>query len=282
MKKKIAIVYRPDTKASLKITNEVVEWLKKNKCDVYTAPSQELLRGTDPVEFKNLKSMDLIVSIGGDGTYLRSAHLIQGHKVPILGVNLGTLGFLTTTSQKDVFKNIKAALDKKMDLSPRALISVHVYEKDKKVFSTHGLNDVVIERGTNSQLINISLFCDKDHVSDIKADGLIVSSPTGSTAYNLAAGGPILHPQVKAFIVTAVSPHSLTARPFLFPDDQEIILKTHNPELVLVVDGRKVFTLSPKHTVKISRNKEDHFMVLEQSYDYFKLLKEKLKFGDRA
>lgn len=282
IKKHVAIVYRTDTKESLETTQQVVTWLKKNQCEVYTAPDQTLIKGTHKADKKDIKTMNLIVSIGGDGTYLRAAHTVEGYKVPILGINLGSLGFLTTTRRKEAFKNLEKALEQKMTLSPRSLISVKVFKKNKIVHQYLALNDVVIERGTNSQLINISLYFDDDHVSDIKADGLIIASPTGSTAYNLAAGGPILHPHVQAFTVTAVSPHSLTARPFIFPDNHELKLQSHISHVQLIIDGRKTLTLEPEHTVKIRRHSEDHLMAIDKDHDYFKLLKEKLKFGERA
>jgi NAD+ kinase len=157
------------------------------------------------------------------------------------------------------------------------------------------LNDIVIERGSLSQLINISIHSEKMLVSEIKADGLIIATPTGSTAYNLSAGGPILHPESRVFVVTPIAPHSLTSRPLIFPDDIQLSFRMVNklqadrPSIRsskdrahFVVDGVKVDDISQDDEILIRRHKVDHLMVRDPAQNFFHLLREKLKFGDRA
>lgn len=227
--------------------------------------------------------MSLVIVLGGDGTYLRAVRLLKGHSVPILGFNMGFLGFLTAHSVDDVFATVDETLKNNMVLHTRSRLHLTVKLKSGKKVSYNALNDVVIERGSFSQLISTTLYFDKSLVNHIKADGLIISSPTGSTAYNLAAGGPILHPEVHAIVVTPVAPHSLSTRPLIFPDNKKLTLQLDkNTSLAhLIVDGQKVLELSSEDEVTITRDSIDHYMIRKPNHNFFELLKEKLKFGDR-
>lgn len=227
--------------------------------------------------------MSLIIVLGGDGTYLRAVRLLHGHPVPILGFNMGSLGFLTAHPISDVFEVIDQTLKNNMVLESRGRLHTSVKLKSGRKLSFDALNDIVIERGSYSQLISTAVYFDKNYVNDIKADGIIISTPTGSTAYNLAAGGPILHPEMKALVVTAVAPHSLSSRPLIFPDHHKLTLKvdTQTVGAHLIIDGQKVLELSSEDEVTICRCEKDHLMVRKPDHNFFSLLKEKLKFGDR-
>lgn len=293
--KKVALVYRPDTTAALTLSKALTAWLKERKYQVYTAPEQKIIQGTSLLKDKKaLGQMSLVVVLGGDGTYLRAVRLLEGKTVPILGVNLGSLGFLTPFRADELFTAVEQTLDNKMELRPRSMMRVKLLRNGKLKHELLALNDVVIERGSLSQLINIDIGCEKHSIADVKADGLIISSPTGSTAYNLSAGGPILHPETKAIVVTSIAPHSLTSRPFIFPDDVELrfklIGKKHSAsqkpskkgQAHFVVDGVTIDQMTDADQVIVSRSELDHLMVKEPGHNYFQLLREKLKFGDRA
>jgi NAD+ kinase len=282
--KKIAIVYRLHSPEAVKMAKKLGEKLKARRFKVFTAPEQKLIPGTLPLVSSNeLKEMSLVIVLGGDGTYLRAVRLLKGHTVPILGFNMGFLGFLTAHSIDEVFATVDATLKNQMVLHTRSRLHVTVKLKSGKRVIYNALNDVVIERGSFSQLISTSVFYDKSLVNDIKADGIIISSPTGSTAYNLAAGGPILHPEVKAIVVTPVAPHSLTTRPLIFPDDKKLTLKLDTTTSLahLILDGQKVLELSSEDEVTVTRDQVDHFMIRKPHHNFFELLKDKLKFGDR-
>lgn len=282
--KKIAIVYRLHSTDAVKMAKKLAEKLKKRRYKIYTAPEQKEIAGTELLVSSNdLKEMSLVIVLGGDGTYLRAVRLLKGHSVPILGFNMGFLGFLTAHSVEDVFATVDATLKNNMVLHTRSRLQLTVKLKSGKKVSYNALNDVVIERGSFSQLISTALYFDKSLVNHIKADGLIISSPTGSTAYNLAAGGPILHPEVHAIVVTPVAPHSLSTRPLIFPDNKKLTLQLDkNTSLAhLIVDGQKVLELSSEDEVTITRDAMDHFMIRKPHHNFFELLKEKLKFGDR-
>jgi NAD+ kinase len=281
-KKSIAIVYRMHTNAAVKLAHSLSQWLEKRGHKVYTAPEQTLIRGTVLATKLNLSKVNLVIALGGDGTYLRAVRLLGGEKIPILGVNLGSLGFLTPTRAEELYKAVEQTLQNKMDLNPRSMIEVDYRIKGKSK-QLAALNDVVVERGSLSQLINVGIHYNRLLVSEVKADGIIVSSPTGSTAYNLSAGGPILHPEVQAFVITPIAPHSLTSRPLITPDAGKIRLKLVGKlqKAHLVVDGQKVAEIQTGDEVTIKRAKGNHLMVNDPEHSYFHLLREKLKFGDR-
>ncbi|GIL18468.1 MAG: NAD kinase [Oligoflexia bacterium] len=280
----IAIVYRVGTPQAVTLAKNLVSWLKEKGCQVFTAPEQKKLPGTRVCTSAELGKVSLTVVLGGDGTYLRAIRLHAGRSIPIIGVNLGSLGFLTSIRAEDAYRAIDAALANKMKLSPRALISVQLYRKGKKKVDLLSLNDVVIERGSLSQLINIAIYRDKKFISEVKADGIIIASPTGSTAYNLAAGGPILHPAVRALVVTPIAPHSLTNRPIIMPDEGKLSFKLVGTlhKAHFVVDGQKIADITNEDEIVLHRCPNDHIMVNEPDYSYFRLLREKLRFGERA
>lgn len=282
--KKVAIVYRIHSPAAVKMSKKLAEKLKQRRFQVFTAPEQKQISNTELLVSSNdLKKMSLVIVLGGDGTYLRAARLLKGSPIPILGFNMGFLGFLTAHSIDEVFATVEQTLKNNMVVHSRSRLHTVVKTKSGQRIQFDALNDIVIERGSYSQLISTALYFDKAFVNNIKADGLIISSPTGSTAYNLAAGGPILHPEVNAFVVTPVAPHSLTTRPLIFPDNRNLTLRLDMQTSVahLIVDGQKVLELSHDDEVTISRSRLDHLMIRKPNHNFFELLKEKLKFGDR-
>lgn len=286
--KKIALVYRPDTTPALTLAKTLTSWLKERDYEVYTAPEQKKIAGTTLMNRRSeLSKMAMLVVLGGDGTYLRAVRLLEGKPIPILGVNLGSLGFLTQTRAEELFTAVEQSLENKMELRPRAMIDVTIFHKGKKKSELRALNDVVIERGSFSQLINIAIHAERKLVSEVKADGLIISSPTGSTAYNLSVGGPILHPQSPVVVVTPIAPHSLTSRPLIFPDTIRLSFKLigkaqTKQKAHFVLDGFKLLEITPEHEIVMTRSENDHLMVLDPKRNFFHLLREKLKFGDRA
>lgn len=282
--KKVAIVYRIHSLSAVQMSVKLSKRLQKQGYSVFTAPEQKAIKNTELLLSSNeLKEMSLIIVLGGDGTYLRAVRLLKGHPVPILGFNMGFLGFLTAHPISEVISIVEQTLKNNMVVHNRSRLHAQVQIKSGKRVFFDALNDIVIERGSFSQLISTSVFFDKSIVNNIKADGLIISSPTGSTAYNLAAGGPILHPEVNAVVVTPVAPHSLTTRPLIFPDNKKLMLRLDHQTSIahLIIDGQKVLELSQEDEVTITRSATDHLMIRKPHHNFFELLKEKLKFGDR-
>jgi NAD+ kinase len=289
-KKKIAIVYRLDRGPAVNLALTITQWLNERHYAVFTAPEQKKLKGTRLATSRDMKTVSLVLVMGGDGTYLRAIRILKGLPIPILGINLGSLGFLTPIRVDEALTAVEFALQGRMSLEPRSMIAMEILRKGATKTTKNpapdflALNDIVIERGNLSQLINIGIYHERMLLSEVKADGLIIASPTGSTAYNLAAGGPILHPQVRAFVVTPIAPHSLTSRPLIVPDKGPLSFRLVGKlqKARLVVDGQKVAELGNDDEVVLRRSPLDHFMLTDRDHDYFRLLREKLKFGDRA
>lgn len=280
--KNIAIVYRPESQSAHKNANELAAWLKKRDLSVYSHPDQEI-EGVKKIKRSNTEIIDLVIVLGGDGTYLQAVRLFHGHRTPILGINMGSLGFLTVTRKEELYSAVTMALENKMESRQRAMIDVKVSRDGKIISQDHALNDLVIERGSLSHLINIAIYSENYLVGEVKADGMVISTPTGSTAYNLSAGGPILHPYVNSIVVTPVCPHSLTHRPIIFPDNQILTFRVLNKKqkAFLVVDGQPGGELRPGDEVMVTRADCDHIVLRKPSQNYFDLLREKLKFGER-
>lgn len=276
--KQAAIVYRKNTAAAHKAAQDVCDWLEENKIKAYSHPEQTL-RGAK--RFRSAQNLDLVIVLGGDGTYLEAVRMLGSKRVPVVGFNLGGLGFLTVTRATEIISMLEQAVRGKLELRKRAMIRIEARSNGKSKGVYSALNDLVIERGARSRLISITITIDKLPIHAVKADGLIVATPTGSTAYNLAAGGPILHPEVEAVVVTPVCPHSLTSRPFIFPDKGGIQFTTED-QAVMTVDGVKVATLGKHDEIWVTRDAHDHLFLRRPGYNYFNLLKEKLKFGERA
>jgi NAD+ kinase len=279
--KNILIVYRPSAPEALKLAQKTATFLKGKKLNCFSHPKQEIPKV--PKLQKKSPHIDLALALGGDGTYLEAVHILQKEQIPILGVNLGSLGFLSNVRKDDFFKVLELALNGKLEARKRAMLRVRVLRRGKELGQHTCLNDVVLERGSVSQLINLSIHSEKHLVNEVKADGLVIASPTGSTAYNLSAGGPILHPHVSAIVVTPICPHSLTHRPIIFPDDQELKFKLLNEKhkAYVTIDGRPREELNPGDEVLVKRDKNDHIVLRLPSSNYFDLLRAKLKLGDR-
>lgn len=284
-KKKVSragIVYRHGTASAQLMARELAKWFQQRGIQVFSHPKQKIDTRVKPIN--DVSKLDLVVVLGGDGTYLEAVRMLNGERVPLLGVNMGSLGFLTVTRSQELYPLVQLALSGQLELKSRSMLNIQVRSGGKLKEEFHALNDLVIERGPMSRLIHIAMTVDKLPIAALKADGLIVATPTGSTAYNLAAGGPILHPEVEALVVTPICPHSLTSRPFIFPDKRKIqfSIQGQGVRAVLTADGIKKATIGPHDEVWIERDRCDHLFLRKVGHNYFSLLREKLKFGERA
>jgi NAD+ kinase len=279
--RRVAIVYRHGTPAALATAKELAKWFHQRKITVFSHPRQKIDGRVKPVS--DVKKLDLVIVLGGDGTYLEAVRMLKCERVPVLGVNMGSLGFLTVSRSQDLYSLVELALAGELELRQRSMIHVSVRSGSKIRDEFTCLNDLVIERGPTARLIHIAMTVDNMPIATLKADGLIVATPTGSTAYNLAAGGPILHPEVDALVVTPICPHALTSRPFIFPDSRKIQFSVQGGQrAVLTADGTKKATIGPTDEVWVERERNGHLFIRKVGHNYFSLLREKLKFGERA
>jgi NAD+ kinase len=225
---------------------------------------------------------DLLVVLGGDGTLLAAARMTAGSKIPILGVNLGGLGFLTEVSDRDLFGILESVLAGQFQTEDRIMLEATVTPEDGAPRRAGiGLNDAVVHAGATSRLLDLSLSIDDQHVGDFRADGLVVSTPTGSTAYSLSAGGPIVRPLIPALLATPICPHSLAVRPFLFADSEALHL-TFGPSggtARLVVDGTIGCQVVAGERVTLKKAATVARLVLPRGRSFYSVMRTKLNWG---
>ena len=232
--------------------------------------------------------VDLIVVLGGDGTMLGMATRIAqcGRDVPILGVNFGSLGFLTETRIAELRPSLEAVLAGTAVIDRRAMLAAEMHRPGKSPDSRIVLNDVVFTKAALSRIIELTISVGDNLVTKVKADGLIVATATGSTAYNLAAGGPIVHPRVDALVLTPIAPHTLTNRPIVVPATEVIEVRPTvadaKDEIFVTYDGQTGYPLHAGDIVRIRRSERTLHLVKAPARNYFELLREKLKWGERG
>jgi NAD+ kinase len=280
-----AIMSKPGKPELAQVVPGLLDWLRKHEYQVVvdreTAP---YAGGAEVLPRKEMAARPLkfVVVLGGDGTLLAAGRVVAKAGIPVLGVNLGSLGFLTEVPLSELYPMLEAIDTDSCTVESRSLVHCQLLRAGGCVATYEALNDVVVSKSAISRLNHFDLFIDKVFVSSYKADGLIVSTPTGSTAYSLAAGGPILMPSVDAFVVTPVSPHSLTHRALVVRDSAEIeiVVKTGDEEAYLSVDGQVGMPILDGDRVHC-RKSEHKVGLLRLKKTFFDVLRTKLKWGQR-
>jgi NAD+ kinase len=227
--------------------------------------------------------VDLLVVLGGDGTLLSAVRALEGCEVPILGVNLGFLGFLTEITLDELYPTLDAVLEGKTGVDGRMVLEASVERRGSPRGTYRVLNDVVVNKGAVARISDVEVRVDGRYLTNYKADGLIVATPTGSTAYSLSAGGPIVDPQLPAILLTPICPHTLTHRPLLLDHTAtvEIRLVSKNGEVFLSLDGQEGFELQEDDLVRIRQSDRRALLVQSPSRDYYQVLRRKLVWGGR-
>lgn len=223
-----------------------------------------------------------VVVLGGDGTLLGAARKVGPLGVPIMGVNLGGLGFLTSIPLSRLYQVIDKLIKGKLEIEKRIMLDINVLREEERVCQFSVLNDVVINKGPLARILDLDVFINDEFLTTFRADGLIVSTPTGSTAYNLAAGGPIIHPTMSNFILTPICPFTLTNRPIILPETETIIIKLRSKsseKVSLTFDGQVGFDLSHKDRVFIKKSDKQISLVKSPDKSYFEILRTKLMWG---
>ena len=290
----ISIILKPSEFEDLSnLMTNLVRWLCKRKKNVVLLQSEyERLQSVlskktlEMIDFKSedfvFKSSDLIISLGGDGTLLGVYRKVNP-QIPIFGVNLGHLGFITEFNKNDFYEKLNVVLAGKFEIIKKQLFSVTIngHESQQKQFF---LNDAVISKNDIARMVTVSVDADEEHIYNLSGDGLIISSTIGSTAYSLAAGGPIVHPEVKAILLTPICPHSLTHRPLVLPESREIRIQLLDPKdsAHITLDGQNVLTIKSRDKVTISKEVKRKISVIKNDEkSYFHTLKEKFIHGRR-
>ena len=238
--------------------------------------------------FTATAELDALLVLGGDGTIIKVIREIADKDTPILSINLGTVGFMADMSIEEAIEALPEVLHGKALKDTRAMLTTKVIENGKTVFEEDCINDVVLAKGKIARLIDIEACIDGKYLTDYNADGLMISTPTGSTAYNLSAGGPIVHPTVQAMIITAINPYSLSQKPIVVPGTSNIMLRPklnttrHDDEAVyLTIDGQVFKKIEPNMTIEVSLSSRVVTFLRKEDDSFFHTLRTKLKWGDK-
>ena len=286
---RIGIVLKPHQPEALKTICELVVWLAER--DIKLVGGQEVEREqiehqtgcpVDEINSEKLAGdVDLILVLGGDGTMIATARMIGDLEVPVLGVNYGGLGYLAEFRIQELYSALESILAGNYRLDKRVMLAVELRRGDTSVTSTRVLNDVVINKSALARIIEIEAYLNHQFVNSFRADGLIVSTPTGSTAYNLSAGGPVIFPSMNAVVITPICPFTLSNRPIVVPDSAEIelLLKTDHEEVALTLDGQVGFPLKVEDRVSIRKSRTAFNLIQPSNRNYFDVLRDKLRWG---
>lgn len=279
---RIGLIVNHQKPLAKKVVREIINFACKNGIEVMleeeSAQKLNITRYATKIE-DLIKKANLIIALGGDGTLLRTARLIQAKGIPIMGINLGGLGFMTTFSAEESKQALVDFLNKNYREEMRMVLEV-TYQQKEKFFA---LNDCAINMADHCRIIEIMLNSNKQHICKLVADGVVVSTPTGSTAYSLAAGGPIVFPTMEAIIITPLSPHVLSARPLIIPSDEIITLQlTKTSENAIVtIDGQEQRPLNPNDKVTITKADFSIRLIAPHNKSYYEILRTKMKWTER-
>jgi NAD+ kinase len=295
MIRRVGIVSKPRREDLVVLLPPLLKWLESRQvevfCDQETASCLDTASRAGPAAVTTRvqsreqlpAQVDLLIVLGGDGTLLAAARSVGEHCVPILPVNLGGLGFLTSVTLEELYPILEQALEGKSRISERVMLEAEVLRSGKTIGRHRALNDVVLNKGALARMIDLDLHIDGGFVCSYRADGLIVSTPTGSTAYSLAAGGPIIYPVVEAFVITPICPHTLTHRPLVIPNTAriEIDIRASEETVYLTMDGQVGVELQRTDHVVATKAPHTLRLVRPPQKTYFEILHSKLKWGAR-
>lgn len=282
----VGIISKPKKEELGGIVPVLLDWLRARQVViVYDQETAASISSAEPgiARQEIPPRVDLIIVLGGDGTLLATARLLNEHHVPILAVNLGSLGFLTEITLDEMYPNLEAVLAGRHTLDRRWMLQVEVRRGGELISTSRALNDVVLNKAALARIIDFDLTIDGLFVSTFKGDGLILSTPTGSTAYSLAAGGPIVFPSVGAILVTPICSHTLTNRPLVVPDTSEVVVvvKPGKESVFLTVDGQVGLPISADDRIVVTKSASVIELVHPAQRNYFEVLRNKLKWGER-
>lgn len=282
---RFGIIGKKEKDEVYELAKELSNWLQAKDCEVFVesvlAKKIGINEGTKESEIP--KKVDIVIVLGGDGTFLGVARLVNEYDVPILGINLGGLGFLTEFTVKEVFTMMESVVKGNYEVEDREMISATVYKGGKKLDDYLVLNDLVINNGPVSRIVDLAVYIDGSRITTFKADGIIFSTPTGSTAYSLSAGGPIVYPTLPVIVITPICPHILTNRPLVVSSNTEIKVKvlTEAQHTYLTLDGQIGITLDLNDEIVLKGSSSKVKLIKSPYRDYFTILKTKLMWGER-
>lgn len=283
--KRVGIYAKKHHPNAIGFGRDVMNWLETRGCEVLLEEDLAAGLGLSRTYVDNEipERADLIVVLGGDGTLISVARHVGAQQKPILAINLGNLGFLTEITKEETFATLERVVRGDYTISSRMMLDATVLRGDAAVASYSVLNDAVINKGALARIIDMEASVDGRYLTTFKADGLIVATPTGSTAYNLAAGGPIIDPQVSSLVITPICPHTLTNRPLIVSGDSVIRIKVifNDQSVFLTADGQVGMELQLGDVVELRQSQTRTLLIKSPCKDYFEILRAKLRWGGR-
>lgn len=281
--KRIGLLAKRGSPEALAALARVASWLKESGYDPLVEDETARIVKTAGVPMEEIPlQAEIVVVFGGDGTLLSAARLVEGRDIPILGINMGGLGFMAEIPGDEMDAALEMALAGHCSLEERVMLKTYIHRGGQRIAQCSVLNDVVINKTAVARIIHIDTAVDGQHLTRYNADGLIVSTPTGSTAYSLSAGGPILYPTLKCLVLTPICPHTLANRPIVLSDNVTIAVSILGDENVyLTMDGQVGVDLRPGDIVEIMKSEHTTKLLIPCERDYFKILRSKLRWGER-
>ena len=288
--RKIGLICKRDRQEPEDILRDLVPWLLARGAEVYTGTNETRMAGetgVGPVKscpFEKMQDVvDMAIVLGGDGTMLGAARQFAESGIPILGVNLGGLGFITEVPPTQIFEALEDALAGRSVIEERMMLSAQITRASGTKETYLSMNDIAVSKGATARIVDFRTSVDGRFINLFKADGVIVASPTGSTAYSMSAGGPIVYPTVECMLLTPICPHMLTNRPIVLSAGStvEITLGAATDEAIITYDGVMAGQFNPGDTVMISRSKHKARLIMPRDRDHFYMLRSKLKWGER-
>ncbi len=280
----IGILTKPHSVNIKPVLTDIIKWLEtKEKKIILDTPTTEELRANIPNTQRTriAQEADLLLVLGGDGTMLHAARLVEGRSVPILGVNMGGLGFLTETTVERLYDSLNEIFAGKYILDKRLMLQATIHRGSTIVGQGTALNDVVINKSHLARMISIKVDINETFMTNLRGDGLIIATPTGSTAYSLSASGPILDPSLEVFIINPICPHTLSHRPYISSSDRSIsVILTSREDAMVTFDGQIGFVMSSGDTIQIRSSPHQAHLIRFPDRSYYEVLRTKLEWGD--
>ena len=281
--KKIGLFWKPKAPSAANTLSKLIHWLRKLNCQVFldTATATIINESSSHSKATISEIADLLIVLGGDGTLLSVARAAHPHNVPILAVNLGSLGFLAEISLDELYPTLENILNDKFEIESRMLLNAYIWRNEEKVENYNVLNDIVINKGVVARVINLQVLVDGQYMTSYRADGLIIATPTGSTAYSLSAGGPIIHPSMQTLVLSPICPFTLTNRSILIPDQSiiQVKLDAEYNDVRVTLDGQESYKMKAGDILEIQKTKTTLQLIKGPNKNYYKILRKKLHWG---
>jgi NAD+ kinase len=284
--KKIGVFCKPKAPSATDILGRLIPWLHKQNYHIFLdTGTAAIINETSSYEKREISQQaDLLIVLGGDGTLLSVAQAAHPYNIPILAVNLGSLGFLAEISIDELYPTLENILAGKFEIENRMLLNACIWRNGEKVEDHNVLNDVVINKGAVARVINLQVLVNGQYMTSYRADGLIIATPTGSTAYSLSAGGPIIHPSMHTLVLSPICPFTLTNRSILIPDQSiiQVKLAAEYDDVRVTLDGQEGYDMRAGDILKIKKTKTSLQLIRGPNKNYYQILRDKLHWGSQS